>query len=113
MVAVNHPLSCCHALSWEYGGSSFFIYNGDNIVQFQDVIVVTSNYRLGAFRFLGSAALAATTSDHSTGNFGLQNQRQAIWILDNIEAFGGDPSVSTNAFHWHFIGPHTSPVYSC
>ena len=80
-----------HLCSWEYGGSSFFIYKGENIIQFADVIVVTSNYRLGALGFLGSAQLAQRTGDGSTGNYGLQDQRAAmVWIQDNIEAFGGD-----------------------
>eukprot|EP00008_Paramoeba_atlantica_P008171 CAMPEP_0201476066 /NCGR_PEP_ID=MMETSP0151_2-20130828/1352_1 /ASSEMBLY_ACC=CAM_ASM_000257 /TAXON_ID=200890 /ORGANISM="Paramoeba atlantica, Strain 621/1 / CCAP 1560/9" /LENGTH=387 /DNA_ID=CAMNT_0047856343 /DNA_START=805 /DNA_END=1968 /DNA_ORIENTATION=+ len=55
------------------------------------VVLVSVNYRLGAFGFLGSEALRA--SDGSTGNYGVQDQRLALqWVQDNIEQFNGDPS---------------------
>eukprot|EP00659_Diplonema_papillatum_P017641 gene17641-27150_t len=55
----------------------------------QPVVVVTVNYRLGIFGFLGSDRLRA--DDGSTGNFGIQDQRLAMeWVRGHIEAFGGD-----------------------
>lgn len=58
-----------------------------------DVIIVTVGYRLGPFGFLGSLELADDDEFKSTGNYGLQDQRQALqWVQRNIAAFGGDPT---------------------
>ena len=55
-----------------------------------DVIVVTMNYRLNVFGFLGSDKLKG--ADGSTGNWGFQDQRVALqWAKEHISAFGGDP----------------------
>ena len=55
------------------------------------VIVVTINYRLNAFGFLGSSFLK--DKDGSMGNFGFQDQRLAmIWVKKHIAAFGGNPN---------------------
>jgi len=55
-------------------------------------IVVTINYRLGAFGFAGGEQLRKLdTNGGSTGNYGIQDQRMAFqWVQDNIAAFGGD-----------------------
>ena len=51
-----------------------------------DVVVVTLNYRMGAFGFLHAPALGAF------GNEGLLDQIAALfWVRREIEAFGGDP----------------------
>jgi para-nitrobenzyl esterase len=57
------------------------------------VVVVTFNYRLGPLGFLAHPALIAEdTTLHSSGNYGLLDQQQALrWVHDNIAAFGGDP----------------------
>ncbi|WP_425839283.1 carboxylesterase/lipase family protein [Streptomyces fractus] len=55
-----------------------------------NVIVVSLNYRLGVFGFLGHPGL--DTSESSSGNFGLQDQQAGLrWVQHNIAAFGGDP----------------------
>lgn len=52
-----------------------------------------SSDRLNVFGFLGSSALATESPTGSTGNMGLQDQREAMrWVKNNIAAFGGDPS---------------------
>ena len=57
----------------------------------QPAILVSMNYRLNVFGFLGSEALRLRDEDLSTGNYGLQDQRAAMqWVRENIEAFGGD-----------------------
>ena len=80
---------------WIYGGG-FTVGSGmdDNpsrLVADSGVVAVTFNYRLGPFGFLGSSALAASDTSHSTGNFGLQDQQAALkWVQSNAAAFGGD-----------------------
>jgi len=55
------------------------------------VVAVATNYRLAAFGFLGGHDVQARTSDGSSGNFGIQDQRSAMtWVKQHIAAFGGD-----------------------
>jgi para-nitrobenzyl esterase len=56
------------------------------------VVVVSANYRLGPLGFLAHPALTAESPHHSSGNYGLLDQIQAIkWVRQNIAQFGGDP----------------------
>lgn len=56
-------------------------------------VVVTLNYRLGAFGFMAHPALAAESPNGSSGNYGLLDQIAALqWVQRNIARFGGDPS---------------------
>lgn len=56
------------------------------------LIVVSANYRLGPFGFLAHPALTAESEHHSSGNYGLLDQLQALrWVKENIREFGGDP----------------------
>ncbi|HUB00177.1 MAG TPA: carboxylesterase family protein [Terracidiphilus sp.] len=56
------------------------------------VIVVTANYRLGPFGFFAHPALTAVSPHHSSGDYGILDQIQALhWVKQNIAAFGGDP----------------------
>lgn len=53
-------------------------------------MVVSANYRVGAFGYL------ATGRDGINGNFGLMDQVAALqWVQANIGAVGGDPSQVT------------------
>lgn len=57
------------------------------------VVFVSANYRLGPFGFLAHPALTAESEHHSSGNYGLLDQLQALqWVHDNISRFGGDPA---------------------
>lgn len=57
-----------------------------------DVVVVTINYRLGAFGFLAHPALTGERPGVQSGNYGLEDQRAALrWVRRNAAAFGGDP----------------------
>merc|ERR1712166_1078038 len=86
---------------WIHGGSFFLggstAYGMDKTFNSQrDVIVVTANYRLGVLGWLSGKAVQRNTTDGRTGNFGLQDTREALrWIQRNIAAFGGDPSKIT------------------
>lgn len=55
------------------------------------LVVVSANYRLGPFGFLAHPALTAESEHHSSGNYGLLDQLQALrWVKENIREFGGD-----------------------
>merc|ERR1712018_811261 len=70
------------------GGASYFF--GPNYLLESDVILVSFNYRLGAFGFL------ATTDKAATGNYGIMDQVMVLkWVKKNIEKFGGDPNKVT------------------
>jgi para-nitrobenzyl esterase len=71
---------------------------GQTLAAERDVIVVTPNYRLGAFGFLAHSALSEENSQGASGNYGLMDQQAALrWVRDNIAAFGGDPGNVTLA----------------
>ena len=56
-------------------------FNGTYMAEKQRVVVVSVNYRLGIFGFLGSKELSARTDGYGSGNFGLQDQRAAMaWV---------------------------------
>lgn len=60
--------------------------NGSTLAVDRDVVVVTINYRLGAF-----GLLALNDSDDGAGNMAYLDQRSALrWVRNNVEAFGGD-----------------------
>ncbi len=62
------------------------------------VVVVSLNYRLGPFGFFAHPALTAESEHHSSGNYGLLDQLQALkWVRENISRFGGDPAQVTIA----------------
>jgi len=83
---------------WIHGGGFFAGFggeerhNGARLAQ-KGAVVVTINYRLGAFGFLAHPALAAESPHHAAGNYGLLDQIAALqWVKRNIARFGGDPS---------------------
>lgn len=79
-----------HGGAFIIGAGSQGTYDGSYLAG-RDVVVVTLNYRLGAFGFLDLRD--ATNGEASaTGAEGLGDQVLALhWIARNIEAFGGDP----------------------
>jgi para-nitrobenzyl esterase len=83
---------------WIYGGG--FMAGGTSEAR-QDgaslstkgVVVVSCNYRLGAFGFFSHPEAAKESPHNSTGNYGLLDQLAALrWVHDNIALFGGDPA---------------------
>jgi para-nitrobenzyl esterase len=80
---------------WIHGGGfvngAGSIYDGATLAKKGNVIVVTINYRLAAFGFLATSALAAENNGAS-GNYGIMDQQQALqWVKTNISNFGGNP----------------------
>lgn len=66
---------------------------GGKLAESGDVIVITLDYRLGAFGFLATPALREEDPNKSVGSYGSLDQVAAIkWVNDNIANFGGDPS---------------------
>ncbi|WP_214404551.1 carboxylesterase/lipase family protein [Pseudonocardia lacus] len=64
------------------------VYDAARVADRGDVVVVTLNYRLGAFGWMAHPAL----DDPDAGNLGLADQQAALrWVRDNVAAFGGDP----------------------
>jgi para-nitrobenzyl esterase len=83
---------------WIHGGSFVAgtagdpLFDGSKLAQ-AGVIVVTLNYRLGAFGWLAHPALAEGSSNSRITNYGMMDQIAALrWIHENITAFGGDPN---------------------
>ena len=84
-------------LVWIHGGAfltgsgSTPWYDGTSFATRHDCVVVTVNYRLGAFGFLHLADLGGERYA-SSGNAAILDQVAALeWVRDNIAAFGGDP----------------------
>ncbi|XP_033126579.1 cholinesterase 1-like [Anneissia japonica] len=81
---------------WIHGGGfiagygSSYTYNARPLASYNNVIMVSTNYRLGAFGFL------ATGDEALPGNYGLFDQAEALkFVYENIAAFGGDPNKIT------------------
>lgn len=83
---------------WLYGGGlhvgsgSARLYWGARLAR-KGVVVVTLNYRLGAFGMMAHPDLSAEASYGASGNYVHLDQIAALsWVQRNVEAFGGDPS---------------------
>ncbi len=85
---------------WIHGGGNTIghagFYDGGSLAAQENVIVVTTNYRLGPFGWLYHPALAEADADATrldrSGNYGtLDLVRALAWVRENAEAFGGDP----------------------
>ncbi|QEI04493.1 carboxylesterase/lipase family protein [Pigmentiphaga aceris] len=85
---------------WIHGGAfilgSARIYDGAQLAETGDMVVVTMNYRMGALGFVNFRGLTGDTRFAS--NPGLRDVMLALqWVRTNIEAFGGDPAQVTLA----------------
>lgn len=76
---------------FEGGSADVLTYDGTGLAS-KNIIVVTLNYRLGAFGYLAHPDLLAESEHNSTGNYGIMDQHFALsWVHDNIASFGGNP----------------------
>ncbi len=63
-----------------------------NMVTATNAIVVSVEYRLGAFGYLSHPALQNGTEEENSGNFALLDIKAALtWVRDEIGNFGGNP----------------------
>lgn len=83
----NDDRTSLPVLFWIHGGAytngtaATSWYDGTNLVKMGGVVVVSINYRLGPFGFIGD------------NNLGTLDQISALrWVQRNIESFGGDPT---------------------
>ncbi|WP_369382224.1 carboxylesterase/lipase family protein [Streptomyces sp. cg36] len=89
-------------LVWFHGGS--FVsgtaahYDASRLARAGGLVVITANYRLGAFGFLAHPGLTAEAPGSGSGDYGLLDQQAVLrWIRANAAAFGGDPANVTAA----------------
>ncbi|KAF7290757.1 Carboxylic ester hydrolase [Mycena indigotica] len=101
-LSVFAPKSATHdsnlpVFFWIYGGGFEVGFYADNdlrpfversILKGEPVIVVTPNYRVSAYGFLGGKEVGQA----GLSNLGLRDQIFALeWVQQHISAFGGDP----------------------
>ncbi|MEM1086446.1 MAG: carboxylesterase family protein [Pseudomonadota bacterium] len=80
-----------HGGSHQSGSGSMDLYQANGLVE-KGVVLVTINYRLGAFGYMAHPALSVDDPRGVSGNYGLLDQVAALkWVRDNIQSFGGDP----------------------
>jgi para-nitrobenzyl esterase len=80
-----------HGGAFIIGSGRWGWYEGSRLAERGDVVLVTMNYRLGAFGFLNLAEIGGGDYEASS-SCGLLDQVAALeWVRDNIEGFGGDP----------------------
>ncbi|MBF6476285.1 carboxylesterase/lipase family protein [Nocardia gipuzkoensis] len=80
-----------HGGGYLIGTSALGLYSGARLAVRGDVVVVSLNYRLGAFGYVDFSEFG--TAEHPfDANLGLRDQLAALqWVQTNIAAFGGDP----------------------
>ena len=80
-----------HGGGFSQGAGSTPSQAGDSLAR-KGVVVVTFNYRLGAFGLLAHPELTKESARHAPGNYFLMDEIAALkWVQRNIAAFGGDP----------------------
>lgn len=89
---------------WIHGGSNLVgsigdpTYDGANLAQRANMVVVTVQYRLGAFGWFNHPDLKTGNPADDSGNFGTLDLVRALdWVKTNARAFGGDPGKVTVA----------------
>ena len=86
---------------WIHGGGNSIgragFYQGGNLAETHDVVVVAVQYRLGPLGWLRHAALRTGVGPiDASGNYGTLDLIRALeWVRENVSAFGGDPGKVT------------------
>lgn len=102
-----------HGGGWLCGGGNAMWY-GPNVLLDRDIVLVVTNYRLGALGFL------STGDEVVPGNNGLKDQNLALkWIQRNIKYFGGNPksvtifgeSAGGASVHYHMASPKSRGLF--
>ena len=84
-----------HGGGFTTGSGAASIYAGEMLAR-EGAVVVTINYRLGPFGFLGHPLLSKESPRGVSGNYGFLDQVAALeWVKRNAAAFGGDPGCVT------------------
>ncbi|XP_006863700.1 PREDICTED: cocaine esterase [Chrysochloris asiatica] len=88
--AHTHEGSNLPVMVWIHGGGLVMgmasMYDGSVLAAFEDVVIVTIQYRLGILGFF------STGDKHAAGNWGYLDQVAALrWVQQNIAHFGGNP----------------------
>ena len=80
-----------HGGGYAYGSGGWPVYDGRNLAEKGDVVVVTVNHRLNVFGYLylGDRFGDDYAASGNAGNLDLVASLE--WVRDNIAAFGGDP----------------------
>ncbi|KAL4956379.1 alpha/beta-hydrolase [Aspergillus filifer] len=88
------PENLKDVMFWIYGGnleggnSNLDYYNGTSFAVHEDVVLVSTNYRLNIYGFPNEPGAAP-----GKANAGFLDQRLALdWVQKNINKFGGDPA---------------------
>jgi len=108
-----------------YGGAFISgatdLYDAKQLARNGEAIVVTVNYRLGAFGFMASPELSMQHPRRISGNFGILDQELALrWVQQNVASFGGNPREVTvfgeSAGAWsicaHLVRPSSEGLFS-
>ncbi|HIG39778.1 MAG: carboxylesterase family protein [bacterium] len=92
----SHPRSLRPVMVWLHGGgftsgsASGSMYDGVNLCNRGDIVLVSVNHRLGALGFLHLAYADESAAD--TVNLGMLDILLALqWVQRNVQSFGGDP----------------------
>ncbi|XP_035689601.1 crystal protein-like [Branchiostoma floridae] len=85
---VSLPVMCwIHGGQYVGGTGAALVYDGRFWANKTNTVVVTTNYRLGAFGYL----VTGEGEDDARGNYGTLDQIEALkWVQQNIADFGGD-----------------------
>ncbi|CAG9768327.1 unnamed protein product [Ceutorhynchus assimilis] len=102
-----------HGGGWLCGGGNTMWY-GPDILLDRDIVLVVTNYRLGALGFL------STGDKVVPGNNGLKDQNLALrWVQANIKYFGGNPKIVTifgesaggASVHYHMVSTMSQGLF--
>lgn len=81
-----------HGGGFRTGATSMPLFDGHRFAALANVVFVSINYRNSILGWLSHPQFEDSDTG-ATGNWGLQDQVQALrWVRDNIGAFGGDAS---------------------